>query len=1577
LANLLVASLLVATLPFERFFPLPFVQTAHAAGLVVLSAPDLQETSDTGTNNDNITSDNSPTFDITGAEPGATVELLRDGTSLSPAVTGIADINGNVTLTDPGPASDGDHSYTVTQTNAGDISVPSTALVVTIDTAAPTVTIDRAAGQADTTSTSPINFAVIFSEAVTGFDSSDIQVGGTAGATTAVVTGSGTTYNVAVSGMTTTGTVIISFAAGAATDAAGNGNAAPTVTDDSVDFVDPGAFTAFVVTTTADTNDGTCDDDCSLREAITAANADSGAETITFAAELTGVIILQTELPALTGGTTITGPGANMMTVLRDSDALTQFRIFTLTTSDAVNISGLTISGGSVAAPGGGGIFNNGAQLQLTNVVVSGNTATTSSGMGGGILTAGGSLTLTNSTVTGNNSGCDGGGIDVFNGTLIVENSTISNNNSSLSGGGIFSFGSTTTVTGSTLSGNTAVTEGGGIYNAGTLELTNSTVSGNSSQVSGGGIYNHDISSATLTSVTITNNHADSNDDASGDGGGIYNSNVSPLLRNTIVARNFKGSGTPTPATANDIQGMAVDSNSSFNLIGTGGAGGLASGAPNNNLVGVSDPGLGSLQNNGGPTQTHALLTGSPAIDAGDGFGLITDQRGFNRPVDIPGVNNVADGSDIGSFETGNHAPINSVPGAQVTDEDTPLVFSFDSGNRISISDIDAGSSPVQVTLTATNGTINLANIEDIIFSVGDGFDDTTMTFTGAINDINAALNGLTFTPTPNYNGAASLQIATNDQGNTGAGGPQSDTDTINITVNAVNDAPITNNDAYSVNENGTLNVPAPGVLANDSDIENSPLAAVLVSSTSSGTLALNANGSFTYTPQAGFSGIDSFTYRANDGSLNGNIATVTITVNDGGTLAFDSATYNVNENGGSATITITRTGSSAGTATVLFSTSNGTASTSDYTPVSTTVTFNNGEISKTVNILISDDTLNETNETVNLTLSNAGGTGQLGSPSSATLTIVDNDSQPSLSINDVTVTEGNSGTVDATFTVTLSAASGQTVTVNYQTANGTATIADGDYLGIPSTTLTFNPGETTKTVTVKVNGDLFFETDEDFFVNLSGQTNSTIADASGRGVITNDDASPTLTINDVIVTEGNAGTINATFTVTLTSQSGQSVTVNYQTANGTAISPSDYQSLASTLLTFLPGETTKSITVQVNGDTTNEVDETFFVNLSGATNATISDNQGLGTILNDDATTVSLSASSYNITEDGLRATIVVNRQGDLSQALRIDYLTSDPSGLNNCDQVTGNASSRCDYATTAGTLRFAAGETSKTIFIPIINDVYLDGPEVFTLTLSNPVGGQLGSFSTATITITDNDTAPAPNPINNDEFFIRELYIDILGREPEPSGLAAWLTILNHCAVPTDCDRIAVARGFVRSLEFQDRGYFVYRAFRASLGRFARYQEFMIDRAKVSGFLSAQDLEANKVAYIEEFMNRQEFKSLYDPTIGNPTAFVDTLLQKADLPNHPRRAEWIAGLTNNTLTRVQVLRQLIESAELYGKYVNEAFIVMNYFGFLRRDPDAAYLVWINTFNQTMDDRVIINGFINSLEYRLRFGPN
>lgn len=226
--------------------------------------------------------------------------------------------------------------------------------------------------------------------------------------------------------------------------------------------------------------------------------------------------------------------------------------------------------------------------------------------------------------------------------------------------------------------------------------------------------------------------------------------------------------------------------------------------------------------------------------------------------------------------------------------------------------------------------------------------------------------------------------------------------------------------------------------------------------------------------------------------------------------LQFSSATYNVAENGGSATITVTRTGETNSLATVQYSTSPGTASpSSDYVPAVGTLGFPAGVTSQTFSVPITNDVIDEPNETLTLTLSNPG-SATLGL-SSATLTINDDDPPPSIAINNVHQAEGNSGTSNMTFTVSLSNPSASTITIDFATANGIA-IAGSDYVTTGGT-LTFNPGVMTQQVNVPIIGDPAMEPDETFFVNLSNPANATIANAQGIGTITNDDvvAIPTL----------------------------------------------------------------------------------------------------------------------------------------------------------------------------------------------------------------------------------------------------------------------------------------------------------------------------------------------------------------------------------------------------------------------------------------------------------------------------------
>ena len=410
------------------------------------------------------------------------------------------------------------------------------------------------------------------------------------------------------------------------------------------------------------------------------------------------------------------------------------------------------------------------------------------------------------------------------------------------------------------------------------------------------------------------------------------------------------------------------------------------------------------------------------------------------------------------------------------------------------------------------------------------------------------------------------------------------------------------------------------------------------------------------------------------------------------------------------AIFTVSLSAASSQVVTVDYATANGTATAgSDYVSIGvTTLTFPIGVTSQPVIVTVNGDTAVEGNETFFVNLSN---------PASATIadgqgigTIINDD--VSLSINDVTVTEGNAGTVQAIFTVSLSAASSQVVTVNYATADGSTNpaTAGSDYLSTNGT-LTFPIGVTSQPVTVTVNGDTAVESNETFFVNLSSPANATISDGQGIGTII-DDESISLNINDVTVTEGNAGTVQAIFTVSLSTASALVVTVDYATADDTATAGSDYVSLGVTTLTFPIGVTSQPITVTVNGDLAVEGDETFFVNLSNPANATIADGQGVGTIIDDDI--ASLSINDVTVTEGNagtVNAIFTVSLSAASSQVVTVDYATAN-------DTATAGS----DYLSTNGTLTFPIGVTSQPITVTVNGDTVVEGNETFFVNLSNP---------------------------------------------------------------------------------------------------------------------------------------------------------------------------------------------------------------------------------------------------------------
>lgn len=377
-------------------------------------------------------------------------------------------------------------------------------------------------------------------------------------------------------------------------------------------------------------------------------------------------------------------------------------------------------------------------------------------------------------------------------------------------------------------------------------------------------------------------------------------------------------------------------------------------------------------------------------------------------------------------------------------------------------------------------------------------------------------------------------------------------------------------------------------------------------------------------------------------GAALGSPSAAVLTINDNDaapSLSVSNASVTEANNGSTSnmTFTVSLSAASGQTVTVNFATANATATApADYVTLNGGLTFPAGVTSKTVTIVIKGDNTDEPNETFTLNLSSPTNAGIADAQGVGT--IVDNDGTPTLSINNVSVNEVNSGSNStATFTVSLSAGSLSTVTVNYATANGTAT-QPADYVS-KSGTLTFAPGELSKPITVTVKGDNLDEANETFVVNLTSPTHAALADAQGAASIIDNDAAPSLSINDVTVTEANSGsTSNATFTVSLSAASGQTVTVFFATANDTAIAPDDYVALNGGL-TFPAGVISKTVTVVVKGDNLHEANEKFALNLNTPTNATIADGHGVCTITDNDSAALVSNLSSVRLSAASARA--------------------------------------------------------------------------------------------------------------------------------------------------------------------------------------------------------------------------------------------------------------------------------------------------------------------------------------------------
>jgi hypothetical protein len=756
------------------------------------------------------------------------------------------------------------------------------------------------------------------------------------------------------------------------------------------------------------------------------------------------------------------------------------------------------------------------------------------------------------------------------------------------------------------------------------------------------------------------------------------------------------------------------------------------------------------------------------------------------------------------------------------------------------------------------------------------------------------------------------------------------------------------------------------------------------------------------------------------------------VTVNGPETLQFSAPVYNVSENGGNATITVTRVNGGGGSSSVQYGVFSAVAiDGADFTGTSNspllTLTFNVGETSKDITVPIIDDVLVEGDEFFIVALSNPSMGTVIGGSNSVQVIINDREQTifgVTTSNSLISFERANPATVYSNVLITGLQPGEQILGIDFRPSNGLL-------YGLGNSSRLYTIDTTTGVATQVGSGpfpplsgpDFGFDFDPvaDQIRIAGGASHQNFRLDPNTGVVVLSDTTPaysgsdpnaaaTPNVNGLAYSNNAAG---ATSTTLYGIDSVLDTLVRVGSPGGTPTSPNSGQLSTIGALGFNTGPNT-SFDIAPGSDTGLAVltqqsapfSFLYTINLTtgGATlvnnfnNAPFIGGQTLFQAVRAMAVKTSgnigFASASSSVSEGAGKVTITVNRTGDLSGAASADFTAGDGTAVQTSDHHLGY-----------GTVFFAPGEASKTFDLLITDDGYMESPETFTISLSNPRGGfQVAGITSTTVTITDNDTVPAvTNPIDGASFFVRQHYVDFLNREPDTSGLNFWTGTITSCGADTQCTEVKRINGsaaFFLSIEFQKTGALVYLAHKAANGNNnpgpapvpVLYQQFEHDTEILQqGLIFGQPdfdlkLGINRESFFKDFVARPQFEVAFPITL-TPAQFADALIANTGVTftatQRNTLINFFFGASNSSdqTARANALFQVAQNQAFAAAEFNRTFVAMEYFGYLRRDPDASgFNFWLNKLNSFNGDFIkaeMVKAFISSSEYRQRYGAN